>query len=367
MPISFFLTHTPLHIFYSLCLIRAEPDTQPLIAVFNDFEGAGRVANGLADLLPVPGRAILLPGALDAPRLPGPVRRLTNHLPLIAAARRARRLLTAIPPDTVYLFNDMRPDIQQIAAEARQCNPACRVWAVEDGMATYLDRQPAEHTHAKRLTALFPLIYGRGFERLEIMGGFSLLQAACLTFPEHANTVLRRLPGHALPRPAFSMAELDALIRLFAGPGEEDWAAWGGEAQAALIGIPHSLGLTPALQADLRALIRAWQAQDWTVLLKAHPREQDDPARLLAGSKNVRVLARTIPAELIVARLGPALRAVASGLSSMLYTTRWLNPAVDVWLVGAEDVPLPAELARFLAAIGVRTWTEGNTSGGSNP
>jgi len=89
----------------------------------------------------------------------------------------------------------------------------------------------------------------------------------------------------------------------------------------------------------------------------------EDPARLLASVEGARVLARAIPAELIVARLGPALRAVASGPSSVLHTTRWLNPAADAWLVSVEGAPLPAELARFLAAIGVRTLAAGDAGG----
>jgi len=361
MTARLFLAHTPLHILYSLSLIRAEPGPPPLLAVFNDFAGAGCAVGGLAGLLPAPGRAILLPGALDAPPLPPPIGRLTAHLPLIAAARRARRLLAGAPLDAVYLFNDMRPDVQQIAAEARRRNPACRVCAIEDGAAAYVDRQPPERLPARRLPALFPLVYGRGFERLEGMGRFSLLQAAYLTFPAHANAALRRLPARALPRPAFSPAELEALIGLFApaeaAPGR-DWPS-----QAALICVPHSSGLTPALLANLRALIRAWQARGWEVLLKAHPREREDPARLLASVEGARVLAQAIPAELIVARLGPALRAVASGPSSVLHTTRWLNPAADAWLVSVEGAPLPAELARFLAAIGVRTLAAGDAGG----
>lgn len=353
MTIRLFLAHTPLHILYSLSLIRAEPGPSPWLAVFNDFEGARRAVDGLAGLLPASGRTILLPGAQDAPRLPHPLRRLTAHLPLIAAVRRARHLLATHPPQTVYLFNDMRPDVQQIAVDALRRSPGCRLYAVEDGAAAYVDRQPPERTHARRLTALFPLVYGRGFERLEGMGGFSLLQAAYLTFPEHANAALRRLPRHALPRPVFTPPELDALIGLFAPP-EDGLFDWQGLSRPALICVPHSSALTPALLANLHGLIRAWEGQGWQVLLKAHPREQEDLARLLTAGEDVRVLVRTIPAELIIARLGSALRAVASGPSSVLHTTRWLNPAAEAWLISAEDAPFPPELARFLAAIGVR-------------
>lgn len=353
MTIRLFLAHTPLHILYSLSLIRAEPGPPPWLAVFNDFEGAGRTVDGLAGLLPAPGRAILLPGAQDAPRLPYPLRRLTAHLPLLTAVRHARRLLATHPPQAVYLFNDMRPDVQQIAAETLQHSPACRLYAIEDGLAAYVDRQPPERTHARRLTALFPLVYGRRFERLESMGSFSLLQAAYLTFPEHAGAALRRLPCYALPRPAFSPQEVEALIGLFTPP-EGGSSGWQELTRAALICVPHSSGLTPALLASLRGLIRAWREQDREVLLKAHPRDQQDPVRLLAAEEGIHVLVRAIPAELIVARLGTALGAVASGPSSVLHTTRWLNPAAEAWLVGAEDAPLPAELARFLTAIGVR-------------
>lgn len=357
MAIRLFLAHTPLHILYSLSLIRAEPGPPPWLAMFNDFEGAGRTVDGLAGLLPAPGRAILLPGAQDAPRLPNPLRRLTAHLPLIAAVRRVRRLLAAHSLQAAYLFNDMRPDVQQIAAEARQGNPDCRLYAIEDGTAAYVDRQPPERTHARRLTALFPLVYGQSFERLESMGSFSRLQAAYLTFPEYASAALQRLPRYALPRPIFSPQELEALIGLFAPP-EGSLFDWQGLSRAALICVPHSSGLTAALLANLRSLIRVWREQGWEVLLKAHPREQEDPARLLVAGERIRVLARTIPAELIVARLGSALCAVASGPSSVLHTTRWLNPAAEVWLISAEDAPPPPELARFLAAIGV--WTPGS-------
>lgn len=353
MTIRLFLAHTPLHILYSLSLIRAEPGPPPWLAVFNDFEGARRVVDGLVGLLPTAGRTILLPGAQDAPRLPRPLRRLTAHLPLIAAVRRARRLLSAHPPQAAYLFNDMRPDVQQIAADACRRSPGCRVYAVEDGAAAYVDRQPPERTHARRLTALFPLVYGRSFERLEGMGGFSLLQAAYLTFPEYAGAALRRLPCYALPRPAFSPQELEALISLFTPP-EDGLFDWQGLSRPALICVPHSSGLTPALLVNLRGLIQAWEERGWEVLLKAHPREQEDLARLLAAGEDVRVLARTIPAELIVARLGSALGAVASGPSSVLHTTRWLNSTAEAWLISAEDAPFPPELARFLAAIGVR-------------
>ena len=349
MTFRVFLPHGPLHVLFVLSLIQAEPEQPALILLFADIPDWARLAAGLRDLLPAPHRVQVLPGRFSYPhtlqhpayrRLPPA--RLTDHLPLVLAVRRALAFTHDLPVDQVLVFNDMRPDVQQIAARLK-ARHACSVTYVEDGTAAYVDTLPARTLHAKRLGWAFRLVYGRHFQRVSSQGQFAALDSGCLLFPEYANRALSRLPLTPLP-PLTSTP--DTLRHLFALPAASAPAS--AAAQVALICPPRSRSISPALRDHYDTAIRRCAAQGLTPLLKLHPREEYP--HVFGGQGAIRLEA-SIPSEAVVAWLGPRLhRLVSGGISTTLHTTRWLNPAAEIVLLHAAGEVLPPGLEKLYRA-----------------
>ncbi len=363
-PCRVFLVHSPLHVLFTLGLIQAAPERPALVLLFDDFPGARRLAPGLDDLLKTTGllgtagllpqpQIAVLPGVYSYPRTLGhpawrrlPPARLTNHLPLILAARRALRLTRPLEIDWVGVFSDLRPDVQQIAGGLKARHPGCRVAYVEHGTTAYIDTLPPRHLAAKRAPWAFRLVYGPHFQQATGVGQFAALDEAYLLFPEHANAALRRLPRHPLPPLRLTPADLGGLFPL---PAPESPAA--AAPQVALFLPPLARNTTPAMLAAFQAAIARCAAEDVLPLLKLHPREARP--ELFAFTDVVR-LDQAAPSEVVVSWLGPRLRRVISGgFSTALYTARWLNPEAEAVLLTLPDAFTPREMLRLYRALGV--------------
>ncbi|GAB4574268.1 MAG: hypothetical protein Kow0077_19910 [Anaerolineae bacterium] len=348
-----FLAHTPLHLLFTLSLVR-DVDFQPAhVILVEDWPGVSAIASRLPDLLPPDSRVSVLPGAATPrPRWLRryPVSRLANHLPLVQAVRRARQLLAGQDVRRVCLFIDHRPDVQQIAGAVKAANPGCRIAYVEDGASAYVNELPPQHRLAKRFPLAFRLVYGRYFEQVCGQGQFSLLDEAYLLYPSLASRALSRLPVHRIPPLSLTSQEVDQLLRLFGS----DTPRLPPDQPVVFVALPLSLVVTPALEARLGEVLAGYAAAGSTLLFKPHPRETRPWAAQprLAGSSIW--LNPAVPGEVVLAWLGGRLQAVVSGLSSMLYTARWFNPAASAVLVDVPDVMIPPEVARVFQAAGVQ-------------
>lgn len=346
-----FLAHTPLHILFSLSLIQQAGGTPAHLLVSEDFAAARRVVAGLPALLPPPHRVHLLPGKASFPGLQRlPLTQLTNHLPLLIAARRGCALTRPLSIERVHIFNDLRPDMQHIAGCIKARQPDCRIIYVEDGASSYVDTLQPWLRGGKRFRRLFRLVYGPHVQPGTSLGQFRLLEAATVIHPDHANHALRRLPLTPLPAPGLDRDGWATLSGVFGGapPRLDD------SAPVTLLCLPHSLMMTPALLDRFRRVGADYAARGMTVLVKLHPRETEDAAVMLDNAAFIPV-DRAVPAEILVAWLGSRLHAVVSGYSTILYTAGWLSPGVRAVLLEDAGVPFPPELMALLRAVGVTT------------
>jgi hypothetical protein len=345
------LALTPLHILNSLSLMTGADSSPALVFVIEEFATARQVSAGLGAFMPAGSRVVLLPGSETLRRhVPAALRRpplsyVTGQIPGVLASLRARRTARRLPVERVLVCADIHPYLQQIAGAIRDRNPGCRIVAVEDGAASYIDELPPALRMAGRFPGLFRRVYGRHFAPQTGLGQFPLLDEAHLLYPEHANAALRRLPLHPLPPLDFPPAQLDALIALFGG----DPAAVQTNGAATLICLPHPRVMRPALLERFRAAAAGYAAAGLTVFVKAHPRAAPDSLPALEGQW----IAGAVPAELIAARLGSRLRVVISGYSTILYTVRRLSPDAQAVLVQDPAIPIPAEVLALYRAVGV--------------
>lgn len=333
MDCNVFLAHTPLHVLYTYHLLHTQEDGIPaLICLSHDFEAAPALAARLRQHLPPQHRVALLPGIHARPNW-GAFTKLTNHLPLLAALRRARAALRDIRVRTVFVFNDTRPEVQGIMALAKQRSGASLQY-VEDGVAAYITHP--DSSLRGRMAWLQKVLYTSDFYPSVTHGMHPLLDGAILTFPHLAHTGLKRLPLVPMPPVDPAAPHIQKLFDLFGF----NWTTDAENQPFALICLVTFMRMTQDFRALLERVIADCRQAGLCVLVKQHPRDDTAPPDL---GENVTFIDRGAPAELICLRLGRQLLRLYAEYSTILLTSGWLNPAIERLYLDYQPMP-PARI-----------------------
>lgn len=325
-----YIIYTPLHLLYTLSLIRAN-ERHAYVMLVHSFQTAPQVLYRMGNLLPdtqfdlLPGQLshwghIATTAAHSQNRLLRLISKLLNHIPIVQAMWKARKKLRGIKLDRLFIFNDIRPEAQALMETALKCH--AEVWLVEDGIGAYLNT-PQLSQLRQRMVWLQRLIYGRGFHALGTIGSHPAIQQAIVLYPEAANKALMRIPRHSMP-PFDLRDDMQQLMHVFAPDEAIDWASFG---QCVLICLPlyHHTAEPEAFRQAVERIIAMHQAQEITVLVKYHPRE----IVFHFNTSGVHVVNHTIPAELVCAALEKQLIKIYAEMSSILLTAGWVNPSVQ--------------------------------------
>lgn len=331
-----FIVHTPLHILHTLSLIKDNPKPS-YVFIMEDFSSAKSLLKHLPCLLDHESNVKLLPGRVSIHGiLQNPIikrspllLKFVQHVPLIRSMGMVRSYLRRIQADQLFVFNDTRPDIQNIIGFLKK--QGCQhVFLVEDGIGVYMDTLLSNVLSANRMRWLFPFVYGRQFERVERLGGYSQITAGYLTFPKYANNVLHTKPLHVLPLPTLSPHELNILYHGFASttfvpPQTSD--------QMVIVGVPYSSSTTPEVMKSLSHMINVFLKQGLKVLLKPHPLELLQNPFQVVIQNGIQFVDKNVPIELLVLMLGKSVKAVYLEFSTAVYMIRRINPEVAVNMI----------------------------------
>lgn len=331
-----FIVHTPLHVLLALSLIKKNQKPS-YVFIVEDFSNAALLSKHLPYLLDSESKVILLPGRASAHgialhpwvRKNPLLLKFARHIPLIRSMCIVRSRLRRSRVSQLFVFNDTRPDIQNIiwSQKKRGCH---NIFLVEDGIGAYMDMLLVDVLPTNQMRWLFSFVYGRQFERIESLGGYSQITAGYLTFPEYASAVLRTKLLHELPSLVLSPHELNTLYHGFTSktfelPQPSD--------QTVLVGIPYSGSTTPEVKKFFNHTVNVLLQQRLNVLLKPHPLEPlENPVQV--GTQNgLQLVDKNVPIELLVLILGKSLKSVYLEFSTAIYTIKRINPEVEVNMV----------------------------------
>lgn len=301
---TLFIASTPLHVFFSLGLMRGP---------FRDDE------NTLALIDQRPGDRDYVAEALEAeggsPRV--------VRFPTLRALGHARTVLAQISdftrglaPSTLAVGNDRRTEFY---AALRGC-PGARRTYVDDGLYSYLPREDAHPAWRQAISNWRrSLKYGLELERPDAVGASRAVQDAYVLLPDQVHEGLRGKPVEALRPEWFADPWVRQVCRAAAARAGFDVAACGPIGLLLLLPHPRFLQDYPALRRGLETLARDHAARGSVVAVKPHPRAVNTPLERQLELPRGRLL--EMPARLPIEVLVPLLsgtRVVGSLTTALL-------------------------------------------------
>lgn len=349
--VDVYVAHTPLHILFTLNLIEHNPEQHPVIVfILDDFFHSGGVAIGLQEFLGPQHQVTHLPGAFLKSQQ-GVSANVKRHVNAVRALVKARRIYQHYQVRRLMIFNDTRSEVQAIIQDLKNRGVE-QVLYVEDGIAPYYESSQKRN---QKLVPLFRSLY-KGYQPTTTHGSFPGLGGAILLHPHLANQHLKTKPCYQMPPFAYDQSTIETLLALFGASRDDLINVMLDCTECVLICLPK-LDQHIDRHSVTRWIQRtATQYGDRaTLFLKYHPREiSEDPLHVVA-QKIGHVVSRAVPAELLCEVAGEKLAAVYADGSSILLTTRWINPNARVYSVNWSGRTLPAELQNLFSAVGVQT------------
>jgi len=251
----------------------------------------------------------------------------TTQLPYAGGSRPARerangRSLTvldaAVRAERVFIFNDLKPDVQLLCRRAR--TRGAQTFCAEDGGAAYSSLSWASpwRLHWRRVVRFGPWI-----ENLSASGSSRHVQVCLALHPSLVRPELQRKPVWALQRSVLPDILASSWISQFLAHYRLSREALACDELYAL-----ARGRTEKVREQLRRRlgeeIRAARQAGRDCVVKYHPQEPED--FLGAEALGARVLPADIPAELVYLASGERLRRVIGDAGTTLLSARWLAP-----------------------------------------
>jgi hypothetical protein len=302
---TLFLASTPLHVFFSLGLMRGP---------FRDGE------HTLALMDQRPGDRDYIAEALETAGAGGP--RVVRFATL-RSFRSARAGLAQISeftrelaPSTIAIGNDRRAEFY---AALRGC-PAARRTYIDDGLYSYLPRQDAYPAWRQAISNWRrSLKYGLALERPSAIGASRAVQDGYVLLPQQVHEGLRGKPIEALRPEWFADPWVRETCRAAAARAGFDAAACGAIGLLLLLPHPRFLEDYPDLRRSLEALARGHAARGAVVAVKPHPRAVNTPLerQLELPREGVLPLPARLPIEVLVPLLSGT-RVVGSLTTALL-------------------------------------------------
>jgi hypothetical protein len=313
---TLFLASTPLHVFFSLGLMRGP---------FRDSE------NTLVLMDQRPGDRDYIVEAIEAGDLGGP--RVTRF-PTLRALGSARAALARISefardlaPTTIAIGNDRRTEFY---AAIRGC-PAARRTYIDDGLYSYLPRQDAYPAWRQAMSNWRRRMkYGLGIERPAMIGGSHAVQDGYVLLPHQVHEGLRGKPVAALRPEWFADAWVGQVCHAAAGRAGFDAVACGAIGLLLLLPHPRFLEDYPDLRRSLETLAHDHAARGALVAVKPHPRAVNTPLerQLELPGEQVLALPARLPIEVLVPLLSGTL--VVGSLTTALLSLVLLGNRISV-------------------------------------
>jgi hypothetical protein len=279
----------------------------------------------------------------------------TMQLPDAAGPRPARERVNArwlaglddfIRSKRVFVFNDLKPDVQLLCRRAS--GRGAQTFCAEDGGAVYSSLSWASPwpLHLRRIVR-----FGQWIENLTASGSSRYVQVCLALHPDLVRPELQRKPVWALQQSALPDLLASSWIGEFLSHYQMPRAALACDELYAL-----ARGRTEEVRKRLRGRlseeIRASRHAGRDCVVKYHPQEPED--FLGAAALGARLLPTDIPAELVYLASGERLRRVIGDAGTTLLTARWLAPQAEVFsalnLSGRDD----PWYARTLDRLGVQ-------------
>lgn len=301
---TLFIASTPLHVFFSIGLMRGP---------FREHE------NTLALIDQRPGDRDFIAEALEAePGGPQVVRfpTLRTFGPARTVLEQISDFTRALAPSTLAVGNDRRTEFY---AAVRGC-PGARRTYIDDGLYSYLPREDAAPAWRQAISNWRrSLKYGLELERPAAVGASRAVQDAYVLLPHQVHEGLRGKPVEALRAEWFADPWVRGICRAAAARAGFDAAGCDPIGLLLLLPHPRFLDDYPGLRRGLEDLARAHAERGAVVAVKPHPRAVNTPLERQLELPRERVLA--LPARLPIEVLVPLLsgtRVVGSLTTALL-------------------------------------------------
>ncbi len=347
-PVDLYVVHTPLHILFTINLIQHNAESRStVIFVFDDFFQSDLVAKRLQLMLGERHKVVRLPGALGHSHQSVSAK-LHRHVNAVRALSKARRFYQQCAVERVLVFNDTRREVQAILHDLK--HRGTELLYVEDGLEPYREGRRKVNPI---LTPLLKLIY-KGCESITTHGAFSDLDGAILLHPNLANQSLQNKPRYQMPRFVLNSQQVDQLLGLFGVTRKELTEALADCGTGVLICLPNSESQVDGqlLAKRVREITRQYMHRA-VIYLKYHPRERTEDPLDLGPQETAYAVPRAVPAELVCAVLGENLSAIYSEVSSILVTSRWINPNIETYSINWSGGDFPCDLLELFTTEGV--------------
>jgi hypothetical protein len=320
---NIFLAFTPYHslLAYSVALEHRENDN--VLFVISEFSGAKEITKLMKNSsFNVFTDVICLPGA----------NKNENVFKKIFARRNntifLKKFIFKNDIKKVFVGNNARIEAQATLYNAKKINPGCQGIYLEDGTGAYRSEIPAR---SNLFTKLFcKIFFGLWWHDENIMGKSSYIDTCYAIFPDFVRQELKRKKVVAIKKENFLKIAEDKAIPEYFKSLDFDANVFK-EIDVLLISL-HSdmLNEYPRLKESMNIILSNIEKQKLSLVVKYHPREFIDDFLKQKEKKNVLILPKAIPLELlyVVSQIPP--KVIIGGHSTALLTARWIFPNAKV-------------------------------------
>jgi hypothetical protein len=331
-----YIAHTPSHILIALNMMHTQSNLNPsILFVLGDFAFASEICQRIASSSSADFEIFVLNGyyrLTQSQKSTHPISHLLQRCQQVMVSlttiHHARRILKNTIVQRVYIFNDLRHEVQVLLGDLRSVGVDEFVY-LDEGFAPYRENPIRSRAWIPRL------IFGKSWYPLRNFGAHPLINKAYLFYPKFAHEKLKKKNITTMPPFILEHDEVDALVKAFDLGGSLQHIPRD-KNKIILIFLPHSsmVSAPKRIMEWLKSIHEACVVNNAHLILKYHPREpkQDYLSSYLLTEASL--VDRTIPGELLAAKFKEQSETIYAEASSVLLTFHWVCP--DCKIIGVQ-------------------------------
>jgi len=320
---NIFLAFTPYHSLLAYSAALSQKEKENVLFVVAEFPGAKVLSKALRDSsFKVFTNVICLPGTHKGRNILAKVfTRKKNTFSLKA-------FIAKYCVENVFVGNNSRIEAQAALYYAKNMYPDCKGIYMEDGTAVYRSEFPEK----KKFFIKFfcRVFFGSWWRDEHILGTSPKIDTCQVLFPKFVREELKTKNIIAVNKKNFLQIRKDKSFTEYLYFLNFDTQAIK-NIDVLLISLHSDVGKEyPLLKEAMRVILSYIENKKLRVSVKYHPRELLKDFLMQKGKKNVLILPRAIPLELLYAISSNPPKLIIGGHSTALLTARWIFPKAKI-------------------------------------
>jgi len=343
---NLFLAHTPYHVLLSCGIALDETyKAESQLVIVKDFFYADMIYYSLKSCSNSPfSQIFLLPGIYDKNNS------VLQHIVKIVNAKKIYKIIANNCFDNAFVFNDRRPEGQSCLYAVKKNNKLARGIYVEDGINVYASYVLNKHSFISEIMA--KVLLGSWWDNVTVLGSSKYVDEVRAVFPEFVRNELRSKHVIQISKKSFlSIKEFD-FFDIYLRSCNTCASDFKGIDAIFIVSHSSNIKNKRFYFENLKKAIDVVLSKRLRVAVKYHPRELVDD--VLSLSKEVLILPKFIPIEMIFMIIPDEIKVVVGDLTTSVLTAKWLLNNAKVYSLAPLFYYNDIKIFQMFDCIGVK-------------